>query len=81
MTKARRGRLYGLAVVLCLLWSLGVPAYFGWRLYTHRKIIQAGNADFAGIAHRADVDPAARTARDEFGGTGENDAVRGIENP
>jgi hypothetical protein len=37
-------------VVMCLLWSLGVPAYFGWWLYTHHKIIQARNADFAGIA-------------------------------
>eukprot|EP01052_Picozoa_sp_SAG31_P059386 SAG31_NODE_18693_length_626_cov_1.250474_1_plen_187_part_10 len=39
------------AAVLCASWSLGIPGYFGYKLYKHRAVIADGNsACFAGIA-------------------------------
>ena len=37
-------------ILLTLAWSIGVPAYFGWRLYSHRDTIKSGNIMYAGIA-------------------------------
>jgi hypothetical protein len=27
-----------------------MQAYFGWKLFAHRKVIQSGNTNFAGVA-------------------------------
>ena len=40
----------GVAGCLFLVWSVGVPASFAWRLHRNREVIRNGNPGFAGIA-------------------------------
>ena len=33
-----------------LFWSIGVPAFFAYKLFHHRETISAGNFHFAGVS-------------------------------
>eukprot|EP01051_Picozoa_sp_SAG22_P002111 SAG22_NODE_92_length_20892_cov_11.188429_3_plen_494_part_00 len=44
-------RLVALGVVLCLLWTVGVPVLFARQLYKNRATILAGNHSYAGVSY------------------------------